>query len=739
MSNSSTGPRLRRRHFIIAASVAAGGLSLGLVTTTMRKSRTAGASLSGPGGSFQPNAFIRIAPDGVVTLIAKQMEVGQGVKTSLPMVLAEELDVDWQRVVVEQAGYDPALGSQFSGASSSVAANYTAFRQLGATARAMLVRAAADSWGVRASECRTDHGAVLHPPTSRRLAYGELAAAAAALPVPSPRSVKLKPATEFKLLGTRVGGVDNEKIVTGQPLYGIDVQLPGMLYAVLAKCPHFGGSVVSANLADIKALPGVQDAFVLEGTGGLLNAQPAVAIVARSTWSALKARGALRVEWRRPGTPAPSDEALAAMARARSREPGEQVLRQDGNAEQALASAATRVEAWYEYPFINHAALEPLSCTAWLHEGRLEVWTASQAPEWAHAQLVSVLGLQPQQVRMHLLRAGGAFGRRLSNDYIVEAALVARRVTAPVKLMWSREDDLQHDHFRAAGFHRLQGGIDASGQLVAWHDHYLVPGVDGHAGASLEADEFPGRRISHCKVEQTVLPFHAPMGAWRAPNANVHAWVIQSFLDELALAAKRDPLEFRLSLLARREIGIAGLLGRGSPYQADRMRRVLALVADKSGWGRQLPRGQGQGIAFHASYGGYTAQVAEVTVSPDGQLRVDRVVCVCDVGEQILNLSGAEAQVEGAIIDGLSAAWWQAAPIRDGRAMRSNFHDYRVLRMSEAPTRIEVHFLRSDNPVTGLGETPLPPLAPAVCNAIAQATGIRIRQLPIALGDLSWA
>lgn len=745
MSTSHEAPRIGRRRFIAVSSAAATGMTLGLVSASSRKGQQVVAvpSSLGADGSFRPNPFIRISPRGVVTLVAKQMEVGQGVKTALPMVLAEELEVDWEQVVVEQADFDPALGPQFSGASSSVRSHYQAFRLLGATARSMLVSAAAQAFGVPEAQCRAERGAVLHPPSGRRLAYGELVAAAGSLPVPAPRAVRLKPAREFKLLGTRVGNVDNAKIVAGEALFGIDLQLPGMLHAVLVKCPRFTGRVASANLAEVKTLPGVADAFVFEGQPGLLDAQPGVVILATSTWAATRARRKLTVRWTEPSAPADNDQDLAARAVARAREAGDKVLRQDGDAARALAAATKSVEAWYAYPFICHAALEPLNCTAWFHDGRLELWTASQAPEWAHAKLAATLALRPQDVQMHLLRAGGAFGRRLSNDYIMEAALIARRVSVPVKLLWSREDDLQHDHFRTAGFHRLRAGLDAQGRVTAWHDHYLSPGVDGHTNIELEAEEFPGRWIEHCLMEQTVLPFHVPSGAWRAPGANVHAWVVQSFIDELALAAGQDPLAFRLALLGdKREMrggGLRGLLSRRPPYQVARMRRVLEHVAQKSQWGRALPRGQGQGIAFHASYGGYVALVAEVSVSPEGRLRVDRVVCVCDVGEQILNLSGAEAQVQGAIHDGLSAAWHQRMDIRDGRAVQSNFHDYPLLRMADAPAQIEVHFLASDNPTTGLGEPALPPVAPAVCNAIARATGVRVRQLPISQAKLDWA
>jgi isoquinoline 1-oxidoreductase beta subunit len=730
--------RIGRRAFLAVSALAGTGLVLGLALRS-----TDGASTPAPaapaGGGFKPNAFIRISPEGVVTLVSKQMEVGQGVKTSLPMILAEELEVDWQQVVVEQGDLDDAYGNQFSGASTSTRSNYQAFRVLGATARSMLVTAAAQAWGVPERECHAALSAVHHRASGRSLGYGALASRAAVLPVPTGRAVKLKSPKDFKLLGTRVGGVDNAKIVRGEPLFGIDLQLPGMLHAVYEKCPVFGGKVESANLDEIKTLPGVRDAFVLAGIGGVLGLQPGVAIVAESTWAALNARKKLKVQWLEGQTASQSWSGFAAQAAKLARQPGTTVLRQDGDVARALAGSAKTIEAWYTYPFIAHAALEPLSCTASFKGGVMELWTASQSPAWARDHVSTSLALPKDKIRLHILRGGGAFGRRLSSDYVVEAAAIAQRVPSPVKLVWSREDEMQHDHYRAGGFHRMRGGVNASAELVAWHDHYLCFGRNGQAGDVLDGNEFPGRWVDHCLIEQSVIECGIPTGAWRAPRANVHAWVIQSFIDELAHAAQRDPLAFRLALLGdKTEMRPGGLFSRGEGYQVARMRRVLQAAADKSQWGRTMPKGRGQGIAFHASYAGYVAQVAEVTVSPEGRLTVDRVVCVCDVGEQIVNLSGAEAQVQGAIVDGLSAAWFQQVDIERGRVVQSNFHDYPLLRMRDAPAAIEVHFLTSDNPVSGLGEPALPPIAPAVCNAIFRATGHRIRELPIARATLAW-
>ncbi len=732
--------RIGRRGFLAVSALAGSGLVLGFaLRSTESASGLALANKVPAGPGFKPSAFIRISPEGVVTLVSKQMEVGQGVKTSLPMILAEELEVDWKDVLVEQGDLDAAYGNQFSGASTSTRSNYQAFRLLGATARSMLVSAAAQAWGVPERECHAALSAVHHRASGRSLRYGALASRAAALPVPTGRAVVLKNPKDFKLLGTRVGGVDNRKIVTGAPLFGIDLQLPGMLHAVYEKCPVFGGKVESANLDEIKALPGVRDAFVLAGIGGVLGLQSGVAIVAESTWAAFSARKKLKLRWIEGETVNQSWSGFAAQAAQLAQKPGTTVLRHDGDVARALTGAAKSIEAWYAYPFIAHAALEPLNCTASFKGGVMELWTASQSPAWARDHVSTSLALPKEKVRLHVLRGGGAFGRRLSSDYIVEAAAIARRTRSPVKLMWSREDEMQHDHYRAGGFHRMQGGVNDRGEVVAWRDHYICFGRGGQPGDVLDPNEFPGRWVDNCVLEHSIIECGIPTGAWRAPRANVHAWVIQSFIDELAHAARRDPVEFRLALLGDKKVmRSGGLFSRGEGYQVARMRRVLQTVAQKSQWGRAMPRGQAQVVAFHASYGGYVAQVAEVTVSPDGRLKVDRVVCVCDVGEQIVNLSGAEAQVQGAIVDGLSAAWFQQVDIDRGRVVQSNFNDYPLLRMADAPAAIEVHFLQSDNPVSGLGEPALPPIAPAVCNAIFRASGHRIRELPISRATLAW-
>jgi len=739
--NSLPNPEaLDRRSFLRRTAWASASLILGFY---LRPGDQAGAAeIAKPveGADFKPNAFIRIAPDGQVTLVSKQPEIGQGIKTSLPMIIAEELEVDWKDVTIVQGDLNPIYGSQGAGGSRSTPTNYDEFHRLGATARTMLVAAAAQTWGVPVGECSAAHSAVHHRPSGRSMNFGQLATAAAALPVPSPQEVTLKSPKDYKLLGTRIGGVDNPKIVTGQPLFGIDTRLPGMVYAVFEKCPVFGGRVVSANLDHVKAQPGVKDAFIIAGTSNVRGLVPGVAIIADSSWAAIRARRELKVTWDEGKFAGDSWEKFTARATELSQQPGKP-LHQHGDVASAFAGAAKTVAGNYSYPFISHASMEPQNCTAEFKDGALEFWVPSQNPGGGQDEVARTFGIPKEKITVHLTRSGGGFGRRLSHDFMLEAAAIAQKVPAPVKLVWTREDDLHHDQFRPGGFHYLKGALDAKGGITGWHSRFvtfgtLSQGRDGVAvypgsGAALDADQFPAHFVEHCLTEQTVMECNIPMGPWRAPGNNMFAWVIQSFIDELAVASGRDPIEFRLGLLAQK---------MGGPYNADRMTAVVKLAVEKAGWNPgRFPRGQGQGIAFHWSHQGYIAHVAEVTVTKDGSVKVDRVVSVCDIGRQIVNRSGAENQVEGSVTDGIGTLMFPELTLKGGHFTQSNFNDYPMIRIADAPGKIEVHFLRSNYPTTGLGEPALPPVAPAVCNAIFAATGRRVRQFPLSRTDLSWS
>ena len=731
---------LDRRSFLRIVSMAGGGLVLGCYARPARGSEPASPDAGKTGGLFIPNAFIRIAPDGTVTVYSVRPEVGQGIKTSLPMVVAEELGADWRRVKVVSAQLDPVFGPQFAGGSMSTPMDYATLRRMGATARTILVEAAAQTWGVSASECAAADGEVRHAPSGRSIKFGDLVAKASTLPLPLEGSVRLKDPKDFTLLGKRIGGVDNPKVVTGQPLFGIDQSLPGMLFAVYEKCPVWGARPLSANLDQVKSLPGVRDAFIIDRTvpaDQLTGLVPGVAIVADSTWAAFSARKQLKVQWEEGRFPNSSWDDFARQARELANAaPGAnnaKEVRRDGDIDKAFAEAAHVVEAAYSYPFISHVNLEPQNCLAHVHGDSAEIWAPTQNPDSARQLAAQVLGIAPERIELTITRIGGGFGRRLDSDPVAEAAAISQRVGAPVKLTWSRADDMQHDHYRPGGFHFLKGAVDSQGRLTAWRTHHVA------FGSNMGSDEYPARFVPNYLQLSSTLDNGIPQGPWRAPGSNTYAWVICSFLDELAHAAGRDPVEFSLAVLGDRDIVPAGTGQRSQPYNAARMRNVVRQVAEKSGWGKQLPRGRGMGLGHFFSHQGYIAEVAEVTVSPKGELRVDRVVAAVDVGAQIVNLSGAENQVQGSIIDGLSAAWQQELDIRQGRVVQANFDEYNMLRIPDAPRAIEVHFVKTDYPPTGLGEPALPPLAPAVCNAIFAATGKRVRQFPISRTNLSWS
>lgn len=726
-----------RRSFVKATALAGGGLMLSALFPSSSKAAAKGAA----DAVFAPNFFIKISSQGLVTIVSKNPEIGQGVKTSLPMIIAEELEVPWESVTVEQAGYVPGLpGWQGAGGSNATPIHYDSFRKVGAVGRVMLVEAAAQTWGVPASECVADQGFVKHPKSKRKLAYKDLVAKAATLEIPDADTVPLKDRKDFKLMGRRVTGVDNARLVTGQPLFGIDQRHEGMLYAVYARCPVIGGKIRSANLDAIKTLPRIRDAFIVEGSEDRFGLYPGVAIVGEDTWSAFKALDSLEAVWDEGSPSEHHSSSYRAKAQELSARPGKEI-RADGDGEAAFASSERVVEADYEYPFLTHANLEPQNTTALFKDGLLEIWSPTQNPGSGVELISKALDLPKDKIVIHITRSGGGFGRRLMSDFMVEAATIARKAEGlPVKLTWTREQDMRQDYYRAAGWHRLKGALDAQGKLSAWSNHFVTLGLDstenlGH-GAGLSDDEFPVRFAPNARIQQSVIATNVPMGWWRAPGSCALAFVFQGFIDELAVAAGRDPLEFRLDLLgADRKVPSSG----GDPnyaYDTKRMKSVLRIAAEKSGWGKQLPKGRGQGIAFHFSHRGYVAVVADVAVSPSGHLKVEKLVAAADVGP-IINLSGAENQVQGSMLDALSVALGQEINVEDGRIREGNFDDNPLLRIADSPP-VEVYFDQSDNPPTGLGEPAFPPTTPAIANAIFAACGKRVRSLPLSKIDLSW-
>ncbi|WP_353199819.1 molybdopterin cofactor-binding domain-containing protein [Sandarakinorhabdus sp.] len=734
-----------RRAVLQAGVLAGGAMTLGL--------RAAGAKASVPGAL---SAFVIVRADGSVEITAHQPEIGQGVKTSFPMMIAEELDVDWSQVKVVQApGNRAVYGAQIAGGSSATPTQFERMRRLGASARAMLIDAAAKGWGVPAGEITTASGRLYHKASNREASYGQFAEAAGGITPPKPESLKLKDPANFRILGKRVPGVDNRAVVTGQPLFGIDARPAGMVYAAYAKSPVFAGKLKSANKAAALAVPGVKAVIDIAerrdlkteidvALPGIEVLPQGIAVLANSTWAALKGRDALDAVWEGGDAAFQSTVAWdAAAAKALKDGPQKPGYINHGDAPAKLAGAAKHVKADYAYPFIAHAALEPMNCTAQVKDGKCELWLSTQTPEDARRMVALALGIKAEDVTLNLMRSGGGFGRRLMNDVAVEAAVIAKAAGVPVKLTWDRGQDFAHDWLRPGGWHRLEAGLDAAGNITAWHDHFISYGRDGKLDppAVIDASLFPSGVIRDYRADVTVLPLASTLGWLRAPINNAFGFVTQGFIDECAHAVGRDLVEYRRTLLgAPRAIPIAEEFSgetkadaQGTPYHTGRMRGVLDKAAAMAGWGRKLPARpgmrSGMGIAFHFSHLGYFANVVEASVAADGSVKVHKIWVAADIGRQVVNLSGAENQVQGSVIDALGAALGQRITFADGAVEQRNYGDYPLARMNEAPA-VEVAFISTDFHTTGLGEPAYPSLAPALAGAIFAATGKRLRQLP---------
>ena len=697
-------------------------------------------------GSKELNVYVRIDPDGQITIYSSIPEMGQGIKTTLPMIIAEEMGARWDDVKVMDAPLDAdKFGRQGAGGSTSVPLNIGTMRRMGASAREMLVGAAALLMEVDREDLEARDSQVVHT-SGRHRSFGQLANLAAEQPVPDPDTLTYKDPSDYRIIGTSVSGVDNFVIATGLSEFGIDVDVPGMKYATYVRCPRIGGTAVRFNEREIKNLPGVTDAFILkpnEAAGGssmgFLSGAAAlrggVAIVGDDTWSVFDARGKLNVEWDESSASTDDWSAMVAWGERTARQGGGKVIAGNEGVDAALADENNRTaEAFYQFPYVAHVCMEPMNCTADYRRGSngepdaLEVWLGSQFPGQVTEIAGLLFGMKPEQVRVNPLRMGGGFGRRALHDFATEAMAISHRAGVPVKLTWTRTDDIHNDHFRVGGFESMKGAVGPDGKLAAWEQHYIGFGKNGRPvmGAGLRGNEFPAVAFPNARIKLSLMEIATPCGPWRAPGSNTNAFVEQSFLHELAVLAGRDHLEFLLELMGERRWVKEGDI---NALNTGRAIDVIKLAAEKAQWGRSLPDGSGLGLSFYFCHAAHVAEVVELNVTADRKISVEKVWVAVDVGP-IINMSGALSQVQGSVVDGLSTMALQQITMRQGVIQQDNFDRYPVMRIAPTP-EIDVHFIESDNPSTGLGEPALPPLAPAVANAIFEATGDRVRSMPL--------
>jgi isoquinoline 1-oxidoreductase beta subunit len=652
---------------------------------------------------YKPNAWIRIARDNSITVIVPESEMGQGVYTSLPMIIAEELDADWQMVSYERALLDPAFGFQGTGGSTSIRHGWKTAREAGAIARQVLVRAAAQQWQVEESACRTENSKVIHAQTGKQLTYGELVQAAAALSLPA--SAKLKQPNDFRIIGKPTPLLDGAIKIKGEAVFGLDVVVPDMLVATIAHCPVFGGKLTRFNDAKAKSIPGVKHVLAIDS---------GVVVVAGDYWTAQKGLDAVEIEWAFGDNQNTSSRIISEQLES-SLIGVDEIIDEHGSLTAINDYTRVRVEASYDVPYQAHATMEPMNCTADVRDNRCEIWAPTQSPSEAHKKAQELLPqLADKDIVVHATFLGGGFGRRLNPDFVAEAVQISQAIKTPVKLVWSRREDMQHDHYRPVTRHRMIGAIDTNNKSVAWHHRIAGPTKRRSAGG---ADSVP-YSFDFRKIDFVDVPTPVPIGPWRSVGHSQNAFVIESFIDELAHAAQEDPFQFRLRLLDDKP----------------RHRGVLQLAAEKAGWGQPLPDGVSRGVAVYASFDSYVAQVAEVSVSKEREIKVHRVVCAIDCGI-VINPDTVAAQMESGIVYGLTAALKSKIDIEAGAVVQSNFHDFPILRIDEMP-KVETYIVPSTESPGGVGEPGLPPIAPAVTNAVFAATGQRLRQLPFTLGNL---
>jgi isoquinoline 1-oxidoreductase beta subunit len=692
-----------RRDFLTTVSAGGAGLLIGF-----RLPRRLSAAPSSSAGESELNAWIRIGTDDQVTLVVNESEMGQGVLTSLPMILGEELDVEWSKVRSEHALADPRYGNQGTGGSSSVRGDYASLRKAGAAARQMLIAAAAATWGIPAAECATEPGVVTHPKSGRRASYGRLAARAATLPPPA--DPPLKDPKDFRIIGKATKRLDTPAKVTGRAVFGIDVQVPGMLVAQVVHCPVFGGKLGRFDGAAALRVPGVRR---------VVQIPSGVAVVADDFWAAKKGRDALVVEW----DPGAGGELSSASIAARLRElaPGGVTAIRAGDPDAALAAPARRLDAEYEVPYLAHATMEPMTCTVDVRADACEIWVPTQFPTSSRRLVGEITGLPLERVTLHTTFLGGGFGRRAQTDFLADALHASKAVGRPVKVIYTREDDMHAGWYRPVAYNAFSAALDADGWPTAWVHRIASPSIlanmgplrGGIDGTSVEGAQNLPYAIPNLLVSYARVDFPVSVWFWRSVGSSINGYVTECFLDELAHAGGKDPVELRRRLLT----------------DHPRHRRVLDLAAEKAGWGTPLPGGRARGVALHESFGSIVAEVAEVSLGDGGVPRVHRVVCAVDCG-QVVNPDTVVAQMESGIAYGLSAALYGEITIDHGRAVQSNFDTYPVLRIDQMPV-VETHIVAEGDPMGGIGEPGTPPIAPALCNALLTLTGKPVRRLPI--------
>ena len=695
-----------RRDFLKSAAMAGGGfmLSFNWFGKEVFASETAASTLA---ADFAPNAFLSIRPDGIVTIMSPNPEIGQGIKTAFPIIVAEELDVDWAKVKVLQAPLDTKkFERQVAGGSGSIPHSWQRLRKAGATARQMLIEAAAKRWNVPAIECKTEKGIVIHTPSNKKLSYGELATEAAQITPPA--DVKLKDIKDFKLIGSTIKGVDNKEILTGQPLFGIDFYREGMLFSMVQRPPAFGLKLKSFDASAAKAMPGIVD---------VVSFKNKVAVVGKSTWEVKKAREALKIEWEKDGN-LESTEDHNRIFKELLDSPKADVRRKEGNIEEAFKNAAKIVESEYQCPFLPHNPMEPMNFFAHVRPDGVELAGPTQTPQAAQTQTAKLLNIEPDKVTVELTRMGGGFGRRLGTDYVLEAVEVSNLVKAPVKVIWTREDDMTGGSYRPAVRYRFRAALDKQGNMIG----YSLRGVGINAGNSTRENNFPSGAVTNLLIDSVDHKSPITTGPWRAPITNFLAFAEQSFIDEVANAAGKDAVQFRLDLLEKARTSPAGPVR----FDIDRMKAVIELAAEKSGWFKKR-KGVSLGFSVYFSHASYVAQVGEV-VMKKGKPVLQKIYAAIDCGV-VVNQSGARNQVIGGIVDGMGHAMYGNLTFKEGTPSQSNFNTFRLIKMNEIPA-VDVHFVNNGIDPTGLGEPALPPTGGSIANAIFKATGKRLKSQP---------